>query len=86
MKESTPCMHMLHRRKRPGITLRILSHKQRKIRNERKKGEKEGRGKREGRKRKKGKGKRKEKRREEKEGTKHGAQPHATQPPKPGPS
>lgn len=60
MKESTPCMHMLHRRKRPGITLRILSHKQRKIRNERKReGRREGRkGKRE--KRKKGKEKRKE--------------------------
>ena len=57
MKESTPSMHMLHRRKRPGITLRILSHKQRKIRNERKKGEKEGRGK-------GGKGKREKKRRE----------------------
>ena len=64
MKESTPCMHMLHRRKRPGITLRILSHKQRKIRNERKKGEKEGRGKGGKGKREKGKGKRKEKRTE----------------------
>lgn len=53
MKESAPRMHMLHRRKRAGITLRILSHKQRKVRNEKRK----ERGKREER-REKGEGRR----------------------------